>query len=368
MLIINFFSNNELYISYLNSNMKKIFRVLTTPVIIVILIYIIFIVCNRHKGIIEDMGLIKLLCFSVGILFFYTSIYFVTYTDYIGCSLNFFFKHIGLSLILITLYIIISLAHELGIYIDEDEKCKFISTSKNNMDENINSNTNPIKNDTSDMYVGKNLKSLLLANIASDKKNGIDRLNKNSLNESQYQIQKTKRLSNNTDDEIYNNNQNPNNNSNNSSSININRTNHIISLMSIEKLANLRANQTENKNIASNLKKSQSLFIESIILYIINAIYICLVIIIYKFKEYNDKKYNISHILQEKNGQWVYKCNLERHDIVFHSLYFLILIMIIIKGNHVLQYECIFKSTKFITNSSYMFFALGPLINVIIIS
>jgi len=73
-----------------------------------IVIYIIFIITFRNQGIIKDTGFFKILFLSFGILLYFISNFLITYTNYLGCLLNYIFKHMGISLILYTFYFYIS--------------------------------------------------------------------------------------------------------------------------------------------------------------------------------------------------------------------------------------------------------------------
>jgi len=75
----------------------------------------ILVLSNKNKYIIIDVGYLKLIIFSFGMILYNISNFFVTYTNYKECSINFFLKHIGISTFLMTLYYMIELNHELGL-------------------------------------------------------------------------------------------------------------------------------------------------------------------------------------------------------------------------------------------------------------
>jgi len=96
----------------------RVINIIIPIILVIILSFIIFILVNRKSNIIKDTGLSQIFLFSIGILLYFISIYFLTYTSYLGCFLNFLFKHIGIILSLYIFYIYISFGYELGV---EDE-------------------------------------------------------------------------------------------------------------------------------------------------------------------------------------------------------------------------------------------------------
>ncbi|OUM59806.1 hypothetical protein PIROE2DRAFT_14574 [Piromyces sp. E2] len=120
-------------------------------------------------------------------------------------------------------------------------------------------------------------------------------------------------------------------------------------------------------NLKKAIKKAQSTFIEVHIIYPIYILITLLVsiLIIDGEKERESKNLNI---VQSKNGEWMYKCNSTNIEILYSFLEFFILLIILKNGITILKYECVFKCTKYITYSSIIGIALGPLINIITIS
>ncbi|KAG4092836.1 hypothetical protein H8356DRAFT_1081868 [Neocallimastix lanati (nom. inval.)] len=76
----------------------------------------------------------------------------------------------------------------------------------------------------------------------------------------------------------------------------------------------------------------------------------------------NNKEYNI---IQNENGEWIYKCNIEKLDFSLNLNYLLIYIFIIPRSIKLLKYEYIFKSTKYASYTVLISFIFGPLINVL---
>lgn len=92
----------------------------------------------REQKIINDIGILKILLFTTGILLYFISNFFITYSTYIECSLNFFFKHIGTSMILFTFYIYITINSELGVDNNKSNNKKFLFESCESMLSNLN--------------------------------------------------------------------------------------------------------------------------------------------------------------------------------------------------------------------------------------
>lgn len=130
-----------------------------------ILIYILFITINKKQKIIYNNGYIKLLLFSLGIIFYYSSNFFITYMDYWKCSLNFLFKNIGISLISVIYYINIVMGMKLGIKIENEKKFTFSDDIKSINYENINSNENIYSNTITNSV---NLNKSFIENIQND--------------------------------------------------------------------------------------------------------------------------------------------------------------------------------------------------------
>lgn len=145
------------------------------PFIVLFLISISFILLNKNYTIIKDTGLIKILIFSIGILLTIISNIFITYNNYLECTLNYIFKHIGISSVLTIFYIYITLGYELGINSNKEKKFKFDlkETLSNNSIENIvdiNENLNINPNDTLYKYLKTNKISILNSKSNSDEK------------------------------------------------------------------------------------------------------------------------------------------------------------------------------------------------------
>jgi len=102
----------------------------------ILFLYIIFIFYYQKQEIISDCGYYKILIFTIGITFYFISNYFITYSDYTGCSLNFLFKHIGDSISLVILFIYIVFGTNFGMQNVVNEKFKFSS----NLNDDLNSN------------------------------------------------------------------------------------------------------------------------------------------------------------------------------------------------------------------------------------
>lgn len=127
---------------------------------------------------------------------------------------------------------------------------------------------------------------------------------------------------------------------------------------------NNKKSHKKNKIIKRSIKNAHSLFTEIIVIYPIYLLISISVVILYKYRENNDILNNISHLTQNKDGKWTYKCGLESHNIIHYFIDFILLLIVLIKGRKIVKYNCIFTCTKYITYSSFIALALGPLINV----
>jgi len=83
--------------------------------IFIIVVFIIFILIYHNVSIVEDTGTIKLLLLSIGLIIYFISNLFLTYTTYTECSFNFLLKHSGLMLTLCIFYLMTKINLELGI-------------------------------------------------------------------------------------------------------------------------------------------------------------------------------------------------------------------------------------------------------------
>ena len=125
----------------------------------ILLLYMIFIFYYQKQGIISDCGYYKILIFTIGITFYFISNYFITYSDYTGCLLNFLLKHIGDSISLVILYIYIVFGTNFGMQNVANKKFKFSSKSNDDLNSNnCNYNNNIIQNsNTNDSEKDKTL-------------------------------------------------------------------------------------------------------------------------------------------------------------------------------------------------------------------
>jgi len=106
------------------------------PIIIsLFIIYIIFILFNKNKKIINYYGLNKILLFSFGVISIYISLFFISYSNPLTCLLKYLFKHFGISTILMMQIIDTLLGYFLGISIQSNGN---ESTTNNLFVESIN--------------------------------------------------------------------------------------------------------------------------------------------------------------------------------------------------------------------------------------
>ncbi|OUM64014.1 hypothetical protein PIROE2DRAFT_9316 [Piromyces sp. E2] len=97
------------------SQLNILIKIMVFTVIFIVSLYLLFLIGHRKQGIINDVGQSKLILFSVGIIMYFLSNLFSTYMNYTGCSIHFFLRHIGLSIVISVFYTIIDTNLELGI-------------------------------------------------------------------------------------------------------------------------------------------------------------------------------------------------------------------------------------------------------------
>ena len=181
--------------------------------------YMIFVIVYRNKRIIEDVGLYKILLFTLGIILIYLSNIFESYSSYKGCCLKFILKHTGVITVLIIFYLYISMGYELGIskYTNknDEEKVKMVKLISRNSLFSTNGNTtskhSSYKNDRSSYYISSYINSNVLNNDINE-------------NEENNMIIENINIINNINNFNYNNN-NSNNNNNNDNNNNNNNNN-----------------------------------------------------------------------------------------------------------------------------------------------
>jgi len=269
-----------------------------------VILYMLFITYYRKQKIISDNGYLKMMLFSIGIAFYFISNYFVTYSDYCGCSLNFIFKHIGISLPLVILYINVMLGSGLGM--KNDNKFQFISDA--NLDNDCISNQN---NNTLNNFADK------------------------------CSIQ-------------YNNNNNNNNN---------NKNNNLLD-NSKKSISDRIAYMPINDEISNKIRSVKSQFITIVLLYFV-FVMIIFTIVFYTYNENDKDKSNLIVDVQDRNGNFIYGCKLENFDLTLYLLCFYIYVIIIIKVRRILMYNYIFICIKYIIYISIYGIVFGPVVNVI---
>jgi len=273
--------------------------------LLILTTYILFIILNKEKAIIEDIGVLKLISLAIGLEIYYTSIPFSTYTTIIGSSLYLFIKHLGLSLFFTILYTMVILNYELG-----------KSSSLTNL--NIQNNINNMKETTYNHEYCDN------------------------------------------DNIVYNSNSN-----NNYSNISNDNTSKPINIRNglIEMKKKKHENNTDNYNftevnefILKKIKKVKSLYIEAVFFFIF-YIFIILFVISTNYDDNNDP-------IQDNDKKWYYKSPLERYELLLNILELFLLFIIRIKSSKLLYYNEVFKYTIFISYSTIVGLFLGPLLNV----
>lgn len=289
------------------------------------ILYIIFIIINKKKGIIKDTGYNKILLFSFGIIFFFISNYFATYTTYFSCSLFLLFKHNGVFMVACIFYIYNMMGLKLGITDKDDNKFRLILSNSISFDKS-NATFTLVKNYNSSIYNQSIHNDEDENQIIEMKLNGM-KSTEGNLNVKKNNIKKDNTVEN--------------------------------------------VKKKENKRFKKNIKQVHSLFYEVLFIYAIYILSMIIIIIFYYFKNTNKKvdDYNINdnendHIVQNKNGKWSYQCPLNDADLVYSTISLLFFNIVSINGKKISNYECIFKCTKYITYSTYISVTIGPLANV----
>jgi len=301
----------------INSTFNRILLIITIIMTIIIASFILFVLIYRRQSIISDIGIFKILFFSIGILLFYISILFSTYTDYKGCSLYVFFKHTGIAMVLGTFYILTIINYKLG----HSLKFKKISQSQDIDEESIEEN---------DLPLFDNSKALVLD--TSD--NG--------------HIKKI--------------------NFNNASSLSVTSTSvreGLKKVIDVEKKKEEEEFGEYNENIIKKIKKVKSLYLEVILAFPLYFISILLIIVIQLRQEERDTAdAPQSYIVQNKDAKWTYQCNLIKTDNVYSTIEFMVFAAILWRGNTMTKFENIFKYISYITYCAWVGIFFGPLVNV----
>lgn len=271
-------------------------------IIFIIALFTIFIIKCQELSIVDDIGVIKLVLFSAGLIIYYFNYMFLTYTSYSECSFNFLFKHFGLLLSLSILYLMININLELGINPKSilNNSCQLNVIDDVSINNETDTNMSFCKSITSDFssnYIKpRDIKSSLQRIIVQEK---------NTINT------KTKDL------EI-------------------------------------------NEQIIQKIRYTISLHFQVVSVYFISIVIITLVILA------NIKNNNNIVDVPDVNGNWFYECKLENYDLGFDMFELIIFSLLLIKCNQISHYNEVFKYTKSISHSTKIGIFLGPVLNVII--
>lgn len=122
------------------------------------------------------------------------------------------------------------------------------------------------------------------------------------------------------------------------------------------------------KNEIRRNKKFKSI---RLILYKVTSFHLLFIlfILLYPFlkKITNNEKNQLISIAQDKNKLWIYQCDLEKMDLLFSIIFSILYVILLIFGNSVSKYECIFFNIKYINYSLCVLLAIGPTTDVNII-
>jgi len=292
----------HIYTCHIISNVNKFILIISIPSIILAVLYIPFILKNRKIGIIQDTGLYRIILFCIGIILFYISLFFSTYTNFTTCMINFFFKHLGIFLITIIYYIYVSQGFVLGMEIIQQGR--------------------PTNQYFSDAKI---------------------------LNFNNYEMQYSNSSS------IF---------SDSSHESDIDKRHKVYSVIKYSKKITFTTSESMesiNNVIKSREKVASSILIKSFTIYVLFFVFLMITIISEKIKDIGNTD---SNIVQDQSGEWSYKCQLERIDIIIYLLYMILYIIILWKGKQLFSYECIFFFTRNIFYSAFIGATSGPLVNV----
>ena len=359
------------------SNIQEIISFIGGICSFIIFIYIIFIIYNRKHGIIRDTGYIKIVILNCGIIFYYYSCNFMSYSTSSEYINYFIFRNIGISLFISIVLIFNTLSSELSklnknvqFSIDDYSFNDYNNKTENNYCQNSNYNqyTNTKKsginmsvNDSNGAFKSETLvhnnnnsnnsNSSINNNYSNNQANNINRINSN--------VDIISKLNSNSN--IYYKNTNKNNFSNSDIDSNNKKNKSNKKISRVTSIISEFSNSEMNEDVIKKIKRAHSTFLEILIIYFILIIAISINVIYIKSYEKDDDE---SNILQNKNGQWSYHSKIESIDVGLNILYLLLLVNIIIGSKNILERECIFKYVYNIYYSSFIGITLGPLINV----
>jgi len=345
--------------------------------IFLMMVYIVFLLCFRNKRIIRDIGKYKIFTFIVGIISFFISNYFITYTNSSHWMLYFCFKHFGIGTILFITFSIVAINSILGIDIISEDQEELEQASLNSMlsslsVNNINGSKEDIsKKSTSPSKPTSPTKPTSPSKSTSSKKPTSSKkilfLNKDNNTTETFNFtnhRKSTKESEKLVDII--------NRKKETSFSDINNVkDSFISMFSKSKnSASVSSMLINNENIKNqyliiSMDCAHSTIIELICFYIIFNIVLIFTAI---FAHFRNKKYNMNEdkfIFQKNTGYWAYKCPTEDFDLIFNLIELIIFILIVHKGRGMFNLKLIFRFTQHITSSLYIGIIFGPIINVI---
>ncbi|ORX65789.1 hypothetical protein BCR32DRAFT_250582 [Anaeromyces robustus] len=292
------------YMDYVLIN-YQLNRGLSFSLAFIVVFIIIFITVNKEEKIIKDTGFLKCELTLLGILLYFISQIFDTFSNYSNCALNFLLKHSGILLIYVMFFTYIYTGYELGMDYKELERLNLnIFKSETNI-----CNNEEIRVQTKNKR--QTIRESILFNIEKELNNfGTNHDNDNKKKKSTSKVSVDKK----SDMEI---------------------------------LSNLNKNVFEVHNIC----------MEVTIMYFITCIIILFSVIICKYK---DIKY-----YQELDGKWRYQCSLTNMENIMNLFEFIIIIYLIVLFIRVLHYTYVFKVLRYIGYSSIIWITMGPLPNLI---
>jgi len=349
----------------------------------------------------------------------------ITYMNHGSCIINFALKHIGISLVLLVYYIIMMVCKELGVKLEKEDEKEFETISSNQPPPDIKEEELKDKDLSKDDISSYNNENIPIkatcvykdtnSNSNIDKIIGINNFS-NSNSYTSIDNFKKEFQDHDSDD-------NRTNNSRSSREYSKSKLENLIMLKIvnekkreyhekrnseirgslIEKLNRIKGNNlmkqcigmnsansinqkdsdkgssksnseddiqiyekdqySPNEFLIKSVENAHDLCFKTLIMYIIYILSLFSILIAEMLK---DKKHydDTGNMIQFSKGLWSYTCHLERADFLYNIVEFIILMFILDKGKAIIEYNLIFKCTKFITYSSCVCIILGPLTNV----
>ncbi|ORX57898.1 hypothetical protein BCR36DRAFT_402256 [Piromyces finnis] len=341
---------NKKFIDFNNLN-NKIATINLAELMIVIL-SMVYIIYNKDKRVIKDLGVLKILIFHVGMIMIFISNFFSTYMNFTGCSFHFLFKFLGIGLVVITYYSFIFLAIGLGVLSHNDEKFKAIMNEFLSLNNSYGTggryqSIDSLKNSTVDLrdFDLKLNQEVHLVNPIKECKS-IEEINKD------IELKLMKFSSSTTLEKIK-----PAKNSTlTRNGVLTSKLKQCYRKMASEESIFFRDTHEKfnlnNSSVLELIIKSTHSFIKE--LFIFNIIYTVILVFLIIFQKVNNTDKGSKRFVQNLNGDWIYRCSLDHPNLVLNFIYFTLMVILLIQGRKLYKYECIFKPVLYLSIASYI--------------